>query len=117
MGIKNTMKHFIFTNEVDMATKNSSKILLNANNLSAILDDGQEVALTNLEYRILMLLHEKENKTVTYVEIGKTLWGDSHTDEQTARVSNVVFHLRTKLGGYGKEHIKTVRSRGYRLVP
>ena len=90
---------------------------LNPRNLSMTIptEDNQmkEIGLTKLEYRIIELLNSSPGKTYSYKEIYENLWSQPYND-QPYRVANVVFHIREKLGN--DSIIKTVRSKGYRLI-
>ncbi|MEI5989734.1 hypothetical protein A5881_001227 [Enterococcus termitis] len=105
-------------------TKNAKvPIQLIATNLSVILKGKVEVALTKLEFEIISYLAEHSGKAITYEEIYENIWneefGDTESGNKQYRVSNLIFHLRKKLevNSAKPEYIKTVRSKGYMLVP
>lgn len=87
------------------------------NNFSVNVKDQGEVSLTKLEFKALEILVENRGNTVSYEQMYQTLWG-TETKNQKYRISNVVFHLRKKLGDdpFKPRFIKTVRSRGYMLA-
>ena len=94
---------------------------LNPSNLSMTVqtenNELKEIGLTKLEYRIIELLHSNPGKTFSYKEIYENLWNEPY-NEQPYRVANIVFHIREKLDNdsISAEYIKTVRSKGYRLI-
>lgn len=74
----------------------------------------QEKSLTRTEFRLLKVLHERVNTTVSYSELFKEIWNDE-CKNKLFRVSNVVFHLREKVNDSNQFEIKTTRSKGYML--
>lgn len=87
------------------------------NNFSVSVKGQGEVSLTKLEFKALEILVENRGNTVSYEQMYQALWG-AETKNQKYRISNVVFHLRKKLGDdpFKPKYIKTVRSRGYMLA-
>lgn len=89
---------------------------LNPDNRSIIFNNN-ECMLTMLEYNLMNLLSENENKALTYEDIYKHLWSAS-SGVHKYRISNLIFHLRKKIkevsGNNG--YLKTVNSTGYMLV-
>jgi hypothetical protein len=74
--------------------------------------------LTNLEYRLILLLFQNSNKIVDKYQIVSDVWGDSYIDEvDDARIEKLVSRLRQKIEmevGLPR-FLTTVRGRGYRL--
>ena len=62
---------------------------------SALASAGQEVRLTNLEFRLLHLLMSRPGYIFKADEIMQTVWGMKKTD--LALLKNVVYRLRKKL--------------------
>lgn len=91
-------------------------LVLNELNMSIVLDGESEVLLTRLEYQIISLLYRNANTTVTYEQISLVLWEGKLVRDQNYRITNLIFHLRRKLGSKGEALIQTVRSKGYLLV-
>lgn len=90
---------------------------LNSSNISVVIDGGNEVVLTKLEYKIAELLLKTPNTAVDYDTIYEQIWNDDSLENKQYRVANVVYHLRRKVEPNIKKpkFIKTVRSRGYML--
>ena len=75
--------------------------------------NGEEVALTALEYRLLVTLVERRGRVQERPQLLETVWGHQ-PDIQTRTVDMHVQRLRTKLGEAG-DLIETVRGSGYRF--
>lgn len=77
--------------------------------------DGRDIELTRNENRILTLLMQSKNRTVTRGKIMKRLWeSDSFIDENTLSVN--VNRLRAKLEEIGiKDFIRTRKGEGYAI--
>ena len=76
--------------------------------------DGQPVALTPSEYRVLTLFMSDPRRVFTRREIMQHLWNSPYVaDERTADAH--ISNLRRKLGT-GAERIATVRGVGYKLA-
>ncbi len=81
--------------------------------------DGVEVeTLTDLEFRLLLLLYGRIDKICDKYQIVETVWGEEYIDEvDDARIEKLVSRLRAKLeaGPNAARYLGTVRGRGYRL--
>lgn len=81
--------------------------------------DGQPVdTLTNLEYRLMLLLFQNVDKIVTKYQIVTSVWGESYIDEvDDARIEKLVSRLRQKIepDASTPAFLSTIRGRGYRL--
>ncbi len=81
--------------------------------------DGHETeTLTNLEYRLLLLLYGQMNKICDKYRIVEAVWGEDYIEEvDDARIEKLVSRLRQKIEPYPSEpkYLVTVRGRGYRL--
>lgn len=75
--------------------------------------DGEPVDLTRIEYRLLLLLAERQGRVQNRGQLLESVW-EAHADIQTRTVDMHVQRLRAKLGGAGAL-IETVRGFGYRL--
>jgi Transcriptional regulatory protein, C terminal len=82
--------------------------------------DGKAVEpLTELEYKLLLLLYGRLNKIVDKYSIVTNVWGESYLDSvDDARIEKLVSRLRGKLepGVTEAKYLMTLRGRGYRLV-
>ena len=76
--------------------------------------DGQEVALTALEFKLLTTFMTRLGRVQTRESLLQDVWGVS-SDLQTRTVDTHVKRLREKLGA-GRDLIETVRGIGYRMV-
>jgi two-component system phosphate regulon response regulator PhoB len=79
--------------------------------------DGQEMALTPTEFRLLQALMERRGRTQSRRQLLEKAWdveSDISDRIQTRTVDMHVRRLRSKLGGAG-DWVETVRGFGYRL--
>lgn len=75
--------------------------------------------LTNLEYKLMMLLFQNSEKIVDKYLIVTNVWGESYIDEvDDARIEKLVSRLRQKIepDPSNPSFLTTVRGRGYRLA-
>ena len=75
--------------------------------------------LTDLEYRLLLLLYGHLDKICDRYQIVESVWGEDYIDEvDDARIGKLVNRLRQKIEPDPSEprYLMTVRGRGYRLV-
>ena len=77
--------------------------------------DGHEIKLTLQEFKLLRLLMENPDKTLTRTQFLETVWGINYTIN-TNVVDVYISYLRNKidLEGYPKL-IETIKGRGYML--
>ena len=75
---------------------------------------GQEVALTALELRLLLMLLDRRGRVLTRDLLLADVWG-SHVDVTSRNVDTHVKRVREKLGAAG-DYIETVRGVGYRFA-
>lgn len=77
--------------------------------------DGEEVALTALEYRLCLIFAQNQGRLLSRAQILDQLWdqGGNFVEDNTLTV--YVKRLREKLAG--AVTIETVRGRGYRVDP
>ena len=79
----------------------------------------QVPTLTNLEYRLLLLLYGRLGKICTKYEVVEAVWGEEYIDEvDDARIEKLVSRLRQKIepDAANPRYLITVRGRGYKLV-
>jgi len=75
--------------------------------------------LTDLEYKLLLLLYGNLDKICDKYKIVESVWGESYIDEvDDARIEKLVSRLRHKIEAIPEEpkYLLTVRGRGYKLV-
>lgn len=77
--------------------------------------NSEEVFLTNLEYKILLLLLHNENKIVTREELLNKVWDIDGNFVNDNTLSVYIKRLRTKISEKDKPLIKTIRGIGYIL--
>lgn len=75
--------------------------------------------LTDLEFKLLLLLYGRIGKLCDKYQIVESVWGEEYIDQvDDARIEKLVSRLRKKLEPDAIEpcYLQTVRGRGYRLV-
>lgn len=80
-----------------------------------VLVDGQEVSLTQTEFKILVALAEQPNRVKTREQLLTQVWQDEAEEVLDRTVDALVKRLRSKLGN-ARDAIETVRGIGYKLV-
>jgi two-component system phosphate regulon response regulator PhoB len=75
--------------------------------------EGEELALTALEFRLLSTFIKRKGRVQTREQLLNDVWG-IHADVTTRTVDTHVKRLREKLGPVG-EYVETVRGVGYRF--
>jgi DNA-binding response OmpR family regulator len=82
--------------------------------------DGHESqTLTDLEYRLLLLLYGQINNICDKYQIVEAVWGEEYIEQvDDARIDKLLSRLRAKIepDPRNPRYIVTVRGRGYRLV-
>lgn len=82
--------------------------------------DGRRTeVLTNLEYRLLLLLYGQIGKICDKYEVVEAVWGQDYIDTvDDARIEKLVSRLRAKIepDPGTPRYILTIRGRGYKLV-
>lgn len=82
--------------------------------------DGERVpSLTDLEYRLLLLLYGRLGKICDKYQIVEAVWGQDYIDEvDDARVEKLISRLRSKVerDPANPKYLITVRGRGYKLA-
>jgi len=84
-----------------------------------LVGDKPVETLTNLEYRLMLLLFRNAEKIVDKFEIVSNVWGESYIDEvDDARIEKLVSRLRQKIeeNSGSPRYLTTVRGRGYKLL-
>ena len=81
--------------EDEKRKKEESIFKLIPENFSVRIENGEEISLTKLEYKVIEYLYENKQKVVSYEELYQSLWtGDCN--ELKYRICNLIFHLRKK---------------------
>jgi hypothetical protein len=79
----------------------------------------QTPTLTDLEYRLLLLLYGRLNKICDKYQIVEAVWGEEYIDQvDDARIDKLLSRLRAKVepDPRNPRYIITVRGRGYKLM-
>ena len=93
--------------------QNSKKIEINSSS-RRILVDGEEIKLTNKEYRILVYFIENKDIVISREKLLENIWGyDFMGESRTIDVH--VKELRKKMGDFNGNLIETIWSVGYRF--
>lgn len=80
-----------------------------------IYDGTEEVLLTAMEYRLLLLFLQDPNKVMSRQQILHQLWDDAGNYINDNTLTVYIKRLRLKLKDDKGQHIETVRGLGYRL--
>ena len=77
----------------------------------------EEVLLSNREFELLYLLIKHPNQTVTFEEIGQSIWG-KYMDSDRKTIMVTYSRLRKKLEAHEiiKNRFETVWSKGYKFI-
>jgi DNA-binding response OmpR family regulator len=82
--------------------------------------DGRVVPiLTDLEYRLMLLLYGQIDKICDKYRVVEAVWGEDYIDDvDDARIEKLVSRLRQKIEAdpTNPRYLITVRGRGYRLL-
>lgn len=82
-------------------------------------DEVRIPVLTDLEYKLLQLLHDRRDKLTDKYQIVTAVWGEGYLDEiDDARVEKLVSRLRSKIeqDPANPRYLITQRGRGYKLL-
>lgn len=109
--IKNTLNCLV---RPESSAEDSSSVILNKDAQSLSLNGQSEIGLTRLEFQTLSFLYDHADEVVTYQEISNHLW-KGELEGRQYRVANIIFLIRKKLGEEGKDLIRTIRTKGFRL--
>ncbi len=86
--------------------------------LQQVIRDGKEISLTEIEYRILLLLASNRNRIFTAREIYEGVWDEVYMPNSTNTVMVHIRNIRKKLGDTGPnaKYLHNIWGRGYRVV-
>ncbi|MBN1304222.1 MAG: response regulator transcription factor [Anaerolineales bacterium] len=79
-----------------MSSRRAGRLRLDPGHRSIVGETGDEIRLTNLEFRLLHLLMSRPGYVFQNDEIIETVWGTSRDGDQSL-LKNVVYRLRRKL--------------------
>ena len=104
------------------STKSKSQIVIQDiildKDLQQVIRDGEEISLTEIEYRILLLLASNRNHIFTAKEIYEAVWEEAYMPNSTITVMVHIRNIRKKLGDTGPspKYVHNIWGRGYRVV-
>lgn len=85
------------------------------NNTAKVYKDGQEIILTSLEYKILLLLFNNKNILVTREQILDKIWDVAGNFVNDNTLTVYIKRIREKIGDKDGKIIQTIRGIGYRV--
>ncbi len=100
-----------------MGKMRSNKVISNLiinEDAHEVLLNGTELELTLKEYNILKKLMENPGRVYSREQLLDAIWGFDYVGD-VRTVDSHVARLRTKLGAWGAEHLKTVYGIGYKI--
>lgn len=77
---------------------------------------GEEIHLTPIEYKILVLLSKNPEKVLTHSQIMKEVWGPYVSENQALRVNMANIRRKIELNPAEPEYIMTEVGVGYKLI-
>lgn len=86
------------------------------NNTAKVYKDGQEIILTSLEYKILLMLFNNKNILVTREQILDQIWDIAGNFVNDNTLTVYIKRIREKIDDKDGKIIQTVRGIGYRVV-
>lgn len=101
-----------------LQAKPQKDIFIDVDSGQVFVNGEQTDLLTNLEYRLLLLLYGHAGKICDKYRIVEAVWGEDYIEEvDDARIEKLVSRLRQKIEPTPSEprFLITVRGRGYRL--
>lgn len=104
--------------EKDTASENKivcQNIMID-NNTAKVYKDGQEIILTSLEYKILLMLFNNKNILVTREQILDQIWDIAGNFVNDNTLTVYIKRIREKIEDKDGKIIQTVRGIGYRVV-
>ena len=86
--------------------------------LQQVMRNNKEISLTEIEYRILLLLASNKNRIFTAKEIYESVWKEAYMPNSTNTVMVHIRNIRKKLGDTGPDakYLHNIWGRGYRIV-
>lgn len=79
-----------------MSPRRTSKLRLDPSRRSAVAENGEDVRLTNLEFRLLHLLMSRPGYVFKSEDIIQSVWGSQREKDQSL-LKNMIYRLRKKL--------------------
>lgn len=111
--IKNVMRHYPNCEE-DKKIK-ISNIVINITK-QKVYNGENEVELTALEYKILLLLFRNRGKIISREQILSEIWDENENYVNDNTLTVYIKRIREKIGDENSNLIKTVRGLGYKIM-
>jgi len=102
---KNSSRHILSINGVQIDTDNAK-----------VYQNGKEIAFTNLEYKILLMLWNHPNRLITREELLERIWDVAGNFVNDNTLTVYMKRIREKLQDKEGNMIETVRGIGYRIA-
>lgn len=115
--IRTAIRHSNKGNDTTIETKEISIGNLNINYEKRVVKvEGNEVHLTPIEYKIIVLLAKNVGKVLTHEFITKEIWGPFINESQTLRVNMANIRRKIEKNPAEPQYIITEVGVGYRMV-
>lgn len=115
--IRTAIRHSNKGNDTTLETKEISIGNLNINYEKRVVKvEGNEVHLTPIEYKIIVLLAKNVGKVLTHEFITKEIWGPFINESQTLRVNMANIRRKIEKNPAEPQYIITEVGVGYRMV-
>ena len=105
-----------YDKETTIENQIKCKDIIMDNNTAKVYKNGQEIVLTTLEYKILLLLLNNKNLLVTREQILDKIWDMAGNFVNDNTLTVYIKRIREKLDDKEGKIIQTVRGIGYRMV-
>jgi hypothetical protein len=110
--IRAALRHSVHSEQSSVFENGSLRIDYNARSVYL---DGNEIRLTNYEYKILCVLAQNVGKTLTHNFIISKVWGAGGNDANGLRVFMAGIRRKIEKDIYSQEFIRTDVGVGYRM--
>lgn len=111
--IKNVMRHY--PNCEEEKKIKISNIVINITK-QKVYNGENEVELTALEYKILLLLFRNRGKIISREQILSEIWDENENYVNDNTLTVYIKRIREKIGDENSNLIKTVRGLGYKIM-
>lgn len=103
----------------DKTNKNDTEITIKGITLNLdnakVIKENEEIILTSLEYKILVLLFSNPNKLITRDQILEKIWDIAGNFVNDNTLTVYIKRIREKIGDTEGNIIKTIRGLGYKV--
>ena len=114
LRVKNLLKRRESVNRTDIERLSIGKITIDKNSHEVSVE-GELLALTAIEFKLLVLLTERKGRVQSRDILLRDVWGYENSNIDTRTVDTHVQRLRTKLKG-ASDNLVTVRGFGYKFL-